>query len=83
MAAIRLAKMPENKGKLIVVREETTVLESFFFMISVMVSPGFWNVFCVCDEQTIHASFGERYLSSILFDELRKEAEAMKPVSVD
>lgn len=87
-AAIKLAKKQENAGKLIVVSliaffnwNRTSVLHWLRIVI-------LWTAFCSTKHsinfsihlwllQAVFPSFGERYLSSVLFDSVRHEAENM------
>jgi L-3-cyanoalanine synthase/ cysteine synthase len=82
VAALELAKRPENKGKLIVV----CVCVRCFFLVQrwEFQSADQWcGDHPLIGAQSVLPSLGERYLSSVLFDELRKEAQAMEPVAVD
>ncbi|PVH35306.1 hypothetical protein PAHAL_7G148100 [Panicum hallii] len=70
VAAVRVARRAENRGKLIVVsclRHRRPVLDSVTRC----------DVMLVGCHIAIFASFGERYLSSFMYESLRNEAESM------
>ena len=71
-AAIKLAKRPENAGKLFVVSYFGFCMSSLCYLILRLKELN-WIVIL----QAVFPSFGERYLSTVLFDATRKEAESM------
>lgn len=75
-AAIRVARRAENKGKLVVV---SAVVRNLFHRSIMKLFPccNRFTMCCSCSLQVVFASFGERYLSSFLFESLRNEAENM------
>lgn len=67
-AAVDVASRPENKGKLVAVvlpRYRSPTLPAPLARLALSAS------------SSLHRSFGERYLSSVLFNSIREEAEKM------
>ncbi|KAG6766117.1 hypothetical protein POTOM_030183 [Populus tomentosa] len=88
-AAIKIAKRPENAGKLIVASQIIAPqhlangVPSLSQAILLLPHGSFcsllndsWGV--ECQKIVVFPSFGERYLSSVLFDSVKGEAESMK-----
>ncbi|KAH9726843.1 cysteine synthase [Citrus sinensis] len=68
-AAMEVGKRPENAGKLIAV-SHVAFIESHVELIN----------FGMSCNLVVFPSFGERYLSSVLFQSIREECENMQPV---
>lgn len=74
-AALQVAKRPENKGKLIAVYTFHKI--SIFFRVKKLYLHFNTHKFYLL--QVVFPSFGERYLSTVLFQKIREECENMQP----
>jgi cysteine synthase len=94
-AAITVAKRPENAGKLIVVSTSLPLMLNLFhitsiggatcrldisFTVKLVQAKSKYLLTSFCKFlQVVFPSFGERYLSSVLFQSIREECENLQP----